>query len=621
MVLARELSIDEIRKIRQQTSVELETFVHGALCVAYSGQCLTSESLGGRSANRGQCAQACRLPYDLVCDDRDVDLDQVKYLLSPQDLAAFELVPELIDAGVSCFKIEGRLKTPEYVANITRHYRRAIDAALAHRPLDFTDEDVSEMELSFSRGFSPGWLRGSNHKMLVPGLSSAKRGVLLGEVRAVHGRRVLITPRGPVAPGDGIVFAGDREHGTEQGGRVYEVIERGGEVELGFGHDAIDVSRLEPGQQIWKTDDPQLTARLRKTFTGSKPLRRVGLDLEVTAAVGKPLRIIGRADNGAACAIESPEPLAAATKHPLTDVVLREQLGRLGGTVFELRTLTAHIEGEPMVPLSVLGKLRHAMVAELEASAQARPSRRIRSRRRRSRGAAAQNASGGVASPILRVLCRTLDQLETVIACDVRSVMAEFQDIREYRQAVEMANADGVEIFLATPRIQKPDEVGVFLAMAKQGASGWLVRNLAGIAFCKDRGIRFVGDFSLNAANQWTIDYLRSLGAERTVSYDLNRDQLLELVDAVPPSWLEVVIHQHMPMFHMEHCVFCAVLSPGTDKHELRPAVRRAPGANCATGRHGAPADGRRRLPQHALQRRAAKRRRSRVATRGPGRP
>jgi len=127
-VLARELSIPEIRAIHTQTSVELEVFVHGALCVAYSGQCLTSESLGGRSANRGQCAQACRLPYDLVCDGQDVDLGDVKYLLSPQDLAAYALIPDLIDAGVTSFKIEGRLKTPEYVANITRQYRRALDA-------------------------------------------------------------------------------------------------------------------------------------------------------------------------------------------------------------------------------------------------------------------------------------------------------------------------------------------------------------------------------------------------------------------------------------------------------------------------------------------------------------
>src|SRR6478672_5012814 len=151
VVLARELSIPEIKTISSQTDIELETFVHGALCVAYSGQCLTSESLGGRSANRGQCAQACRLPYDLVCDGEDVDLGDVKYLLSPQDLAAYALLPELVDAGVSSFKIEGRLKTPEYVANITRQYRRALGAAAADREANFTEQDVAEMELSFSR--------------------------------------------------------------------------------------------------------------------------------------------------------------------------------------------------------------------------------------------------------------------------------------------------------------------------------------------------------------------------------------------------------------------------------------------------------------------------------------
>jgi putative protease len=192
VVLARECSLDEVREIRQATTMPLEVFVHGALCVAYSGQCLTSESLGGRSANRGQCAQACRLPYDLVCDGGDVELGQQKYLLSPQDLAAYDLVPQLIEAGVCSFKIEGRLKAPEYVANITRHYRQAIDSALAGRPVKFTPRDVEEMELSFSRGFSRGWLDGCDHKMLVPAISSSKRGVLLGKVRQVRNGRILV---------------------------------------------------------------------------------------------------------------------------------------------------------------------------------------------------------------------------------------------------------------------------------------------------------------------------------------------------------------------------------------------------------------------------------------------
>jgi putative protease len=192
VVLARELSVREIAEIHAQTSVPLEVFVHGALCVAYSGQCLTSESLGGRSANRGQCAQACRLPYELVCDGKDVALGGRQYLLSPQDLAAYALVPELIAAGVTALKIEGRLKTPEYVANITRHYRAAIDAAMAGAPAEFTERQVEEMELSFSRGFSVGWLHGCDHKALVPATSSAKRGVLIGDVRDVLRERVRI---------------------------------------------------------------------------------------------------------------------------------------------------------------------------------------------------------------------------------------------------------------------------------------------------------------------------------------------------------------------------------------------------------------------------------------------
>src|SRR5205085_8173536 len=278
VVLARELSLDEIAKIASQSTVPMEVFVHGALCVAYSGQCMTSESLGGRSANRGQCAQACRLPYELVQDGQTIDLGAMQYLLSPQDLAAYALIPELIKAGVASFKIEGRLKTPEYVANITRHYRRAIDSAMAGRAADFSPVDIEEMELSFSRGFSPGWLGGCDHKMLVPATSSAKRGVLAGEVVQVRGRRVSVQLQATLKPGDGIVFEGDRATGKEAGGRIYEIFHRRanvegpiaeGLVELGFAHGAFDVNSLHQGQRLWKTDDPALTARLRKSFTGT----------------------------------------------------------------------------------------------------------------------------------------------------------------------------------------------------------------------------------------------------------------------------------------------------------------------------------------------------------------
>jgi U32 family peptidase len=576
VVLARELSIDEIGKIHKQTAVPLEVFVHGALCVAYSGQCLTSESLGGRSANRGQCAQACRLAYDLVCDGQDVQLDRVRYLLSPQDLAAYELTPELIAAGVAAFKIEGRLKTAEYVANIVRHYRQAIDKAMEGMPVHFSRREVQEMELSFSRGFSPGWLQGSDHKMLVPGLSSAKRGVLLGVVQHIRGDRVAVEIDCSISRGDGIVFEGDRERGEEQGGRVYQVYadERkqdepvaSGVVELTFNWEAIDLQRISVGQQIWKTDDPKLTKRLRATYSQSDAVRRVGLNLQVTARVGQPLRIHGRTTNGLKCKLASDAPLEVATRHPLTQELLQKQLGRLGGSVYELHQLDAKITGSPMIPLSVLGKLRRELIEQLD-SGNAGPTRQIAAEEVLPQlDTIASAESDTDTEPQLRVLCRSLSQLRTVLGQGVADVYVDFQDIREYRDAVSLARESNALIYLATPRIQKPDELGIFRALMHHEADGMLVRNLAGMEFYRQQGVSFVADFSLNVANQLTAQFLLNHGATRlTASYDLNREQLLDLVDAVPAQWLEVVIHQHMPMFHMEHCVFCAVMSPGTDK-------------------------------------------------------
>ena len=576
VVLPRELSIDEIRQIHATTSVELEAFVHGALCVAYSGQCLTSESLGGRSANRGQCAQACRLPYELLCDGELQDYGDQKYLLSPQDLAAFALTEQLIEAGIRCFKIEGRLKSPEYVANITRHYREAIDSAVAGKPVEFTKRQIQQMEQSFSRGFSPGWLNGCDHKMLVPATSSAKRGVLLGKIVAVHFDRVTVELDYVVQAGDGVVFDGDRANNDEQGGRVFQVFRNRlaineavdcGMVDLTFDRSNVELSRLYVGQQVWKTDDPRLTQQLRRTYETADPQRRVPLMLSVHAEPGRPLLIEGMAKNGCVCRIESEQPLEVAQKHPITAHVLRDQLSRLGGSAFELLDLHATIIGTPMVPLSVLGKLRKQMIEQLDRSL---PMPDILLSRENALERLRRDLPGResqTVAPLLTVLCRTLDQVRACVDLKVDRLIADFQDIREYREAIQIARSSENTLLIATPRIQKPDEMGLFRAMLKHQPDGVLVRNLSGLAFFRDNGVAVVGDYSLNVTNELTASFLMEQKLQcLTPSYDLNRDQLMDLVKAVPPQWLEVVVHQHMPMFHMEHCVFCAMLSPGTNK-------------------------------------------------------
>ena len=577
VVVARELSIEEIKAIRRATSMPIETFVHGALCVAYSGQCLTSESLGGRSANRGQCAQACRLAYDLLADGQHVDLGDQKYLLSPQDLAAYELTPDLLEAGVCSLKIEGRLKTPEYVASITRHYRQAIDLAVERKQVHMSAAQQYEMEMTFSRGFSPGWLSGSDHKQLVPATSSAKRGVQAGRVLEIRGPRVLIESTSPLRTGDGIVFDGDRLRQAEQGGRIYGIdqqgkrvkqIQAGEQAELSFSSRSLDVTAVSPGTVFWKTDDPVLNGRLRKTYQVADPVRRVGLDLRVVCRAGEPLFVEGRARNGAACRVFTNEPLERARKHPADLELLREQLGRLGGTVYELHHLDAWIEGGPLVPFSVLGTVRREILAQLNNC----PLRSPRELRPEDDSLLqpvwpADPQMPASTTSELWLLCRNREQLRAAVEDGVRRVYAEFQDIREYAQAVPMAHENGAAVYLVTPRIQKPGELGIFRALSKHQADGALVRNFAALAFFHERGIPVVADFSMNVTNPLTVEYLLSRGAGRvTASYDLNREQLLDLVKSVPAGWLETVIHQHMPMFHMEHCVFCAVLSPGTDK-------------------------------------------------------
>jgi putative protease len=268
--------------------------------------------------------------------------------------------------------------------------------------------------------------------------------------------------------------------------------------------------------------------------------------------------------------VASAEPARAATKHALSVETLRDQLGRLGGTPFELRDLMAEITGSPMLPFSLLGAVRHDLVAALEQAVLRPSASRSSERERGVVGTDARGADGPPpASPVptLHILVRSLDQLRRVLEMGERRIQVEFADIRQYRDAVDRCRAAGATLLLATPRIQKPDELGIFRLMAKQEPDGVLVRNWAALQFFRAAGLPVVGDFSLNVTNERTAEFFMAAGCDRvTASYDCNREQLLTLVDAVRPEWLEVVVHQHMPMFHMEHCVFCAVLSPGTNK-------------------------------------------------------
>src|ERR1700683_1103201 len=209
--LARELSLDEIRKMIAETGCDLEMFVHGALCVAYSGQCFSSEAWGGRSANRGQCAQACPLPYQMMVGGRLEPLADARYLLSPGDLYALEQVPQIIETGVAALKIEGRYKDSDYVALTTAAYRKAVADAGAGRDVAISERERLQLEQVYSRGLGPFFMTGTNHQTVVNGRAPRHRGVRMGQVTRVELDRVIIDTAeahalAPLKPGDGVVF-------------------------------------------------------------------------------------------------------------------------------------------------------------------------------------------------------------------------------------------------------------------------------------------------------------------------------------------------------------------------------------------------------------------------------
>ena len=576
VVLARECSIKEISEIHatlaaRQTSLPLEVFVHGALCVAYSGQCLTSEALGGRSANRGECAQACRMPYELIADEKNVPLGDRRYLLSPQDLAGLDAIADLARAGVASLKIEGRLKSPEYVAGITRVYRSALDRLRFAEPQPArTASDQYELEMSFSRGLYSGWLRGIDNQRLVHARFGKKRGVYLGVVRQVRGERVFIeSPHAPLKPGDGIVFDAGQPDQPEEGGRIYGIEPDGDGLALTFGRGGINLARVRPGDRLWKTNDPELDRRLRQTFAGDTPRFRRPVDFEVHGHAGAPLTLIVRDRRGHVAQIDSALSLAAAEQRPLTPETLSAQLGRLGGSPFELGTLTSDLEGDVILPVSELNRLRREAVAQLE-TLRARPPRwELRDAGSEPAVPAARTESAIDAEFI--VLVRSMAQLEAALSADAATVYCDFEDPKGYREAVRRFRdypariGSARTIRVAPPRIFKPGEDWILKQVRSSEADGYLVRNYDHLRFFAGE-LGLVGDFSLNVANGLAARFFMDRGLERlTASYDLNAVQLESLLRSAPPEWFEVTIHQHMPMFHMEHCVFCSFLSEGTD--------------------------------------------------------
>ncbi len=581
VTLARELSFAEIRAIRAATDCGLEMFVHGALCVAYSGQCFSSEAWGGRSANRGQCAQACRLPYQMLVDGAIEPLGDARYLLSPGDLCTLDHVPEIVALGVSALKIEGRYKDADYVALTTRAYRKAVDDAWAGRAPSTSPGERLQLEQAYSRGLGPFFVTGTNHQTVVNGRAPRHRGVWMGRVRSVEADRVTIEPSpahriSALKAGDGVVFdAADwRSPGeAEEGGRLYEVISHpNGVLSLVFGNGAVRFSRIRTGDLVWRTDTPE-TARAARPFTQANgPVQRQPVNVRVIARQGETLFTEWSLANRPelSVAVRSAEPLDAAQNRTLSLDTLRAQLGRLGNSPYELAAVDLEIAGSPFAPASILNQVRREAMDRLQRLQGEVPAIQVRDpmaavlHMPRS-----QPDEPARLTPQVHLLVRTREQLEAAIAMRPASITLDYLDLFGLRPSVQQVKHAGLIVRVASPRILKPGEARIVNFLLSLDCP-ILVRASGMLQVLREREHPdLIGDFSLNAANSLTAASLFEFGLARlTPGHDLNAAQISALARDAGADRIEALVYQHLPVFHTEHCVFCRFLSKGTSYHD-----------------------------------------------------
>lgn len=620
-ILAREVSLANLARMAEQVELPLEVFVHGALCVCYSGQCLMSSMIGGRSGNRGRCAQPCRLAYTLV----DAQGKEVKaegaHLLSPRDLKMVENLPLLAAAKVSSLKVEGRMKRPEYVAVVIRNYREALDRFYADEetylaaPETFSVSVDAEKELAqiFNREFTTGYFLEKPGPHLMSYQRPNNRGVMIGRVTRFDPRtgRVTVRLEEPLAVGDGYVIW------VTKGGRIAGEIKslRKGKATVSRAEGGEEVSfsiqggRPQAGDRVFKTLDAALMEKATSTYASVRNEKKEPLDLALEIAEGRPVLLEARDRQGNYARVEGQFIVEKAQKHPVTEEDIKRQMQRLGDTLFCLGDFRVHLEPGLMVPLSELNALRRAAVSkieELRLAQFARPEVSFSEYQARVEavlrdvvgstpalsGLPGTGARETLAWPSPKDKNRRHQAQLSVQVGDLASVEAALEagaDLiyfggerlrrkksiaeTDFSAVVQSCHARGTRAVLVIPRIFHEDEVEKIKAYClkgqEAGVDGFLAGNPGALQLAKDLGLNGIrADYSLNVFNLLTAKHLLAGGVVGiTLSPELTLAQIRELAGAgsfafAHPVW-ECFVHGALPLMLTEHCTIGNVLGEG----------------------------------------------------------
>ncbi|MBE8950086.1 MAG: U32 family peptidase [Quinella sp. 3Q1] len=554
-VLSRELTLEEIKKICGASPIETEIFIHGALCVCWSGQCLMSSLIGGRSGNRGRCAQPCRLPYELVDASGKNLLNAGKYLLSPKDLNTLELLPQLIKTGVTSLKIEGRMKRPEYVATVVKVYRDALDKNFS------TAEDRRKLAQIFNRDFTTAYLEKNPGKNLISDMKPNNRGVLIGRVVEVGRDKIILKLREKISAGDQV------EIWIKVGGRVTFTVE-----DFELRGELCTVKAPTRGVRIhdraFKIFDAELTAEARKYFSGA-PVKKIFVAAEVVAKLNEPLTLTMTDSDGNSATAQTNFIAEPAKNRPLTLETLKNQIGRLGNSIFALEKISAELDENLMIPISELNDVRRRVVEQLETL-------RLKKFEREKISAPAEKIFEPCAVDATKLVAQvdTLEKLKVALDAGADEILFggetfTNQPVKNISAAIEFVHKRGKKIFWATPRLLREDEP--FDLPAEVDAV--YVHNLATLNLAKKFNAPIRTDFSLHVFNSATINFLKNLGVDGvTLSPELNLTQIKSLAkkSCLP---VECIVHGRQELMISAYCVLGSFLG-GLDK-KICPRVCR----------------------------------------------
>ena len=549
VVLARELTVEEIKYICDNTNVDIEIFVHGALCVCYSGGCLMSSMIGNRSGNRGRCAQPCRQKYTMIDISTGEEIhNNGDYLLSTKDLNTIEEIDKIIDTGVLSLKIEGRMKKPEYVATVIKSYRDAIDEYETTKKVNISDETMEDLYTIFNRKFTKGLILGEVGEEVMNSNVPNNQGLYVGKVVDYNkkAKRLKIKLEGTLKKGDGINLGGGTIGRIIKGKDITQIGYKGETIELDF------IGEAKKNQLVFKTSDTDLIDRAQKTYTQDKEFAKSLIDAEISIKLDSypELRLIDKNEN--IVTVQGDKLVEKALKVALSEEKIEIQIKKLGNTPYEIDQLKINLDEGVSMPISLINQMRREAIELLDNARISVKGRMYKDNDiKYSPKIYSRNADN---KSKIRVKVNNIEALKSILNLDID--MIYYEDVSTIEQAMTMANANNKKLIYSAPRIVRNREYKRLEKSDEYCKDHVQISALGQVKYYKENSesVKFDVDYYLNPFNSETINHYKKEGAETVcISQELNLHEIKETTQYTDLE-IETVAYGYIPMMLSEYC-------------------------------------------------------------------